>query len=113
MRVMEGRKKLTPLSQRGIAAYLTGPNSATHTRTKDSNLESQPSQQGTPGNTPDTGVLSGSAIVGNTSAMVQLPAANPVNADLNTITPGVQGEHEQRKRKLSPIQEDDSDSEGT
>jgi hypothetical protein len=107
---MGSHKKLTPLSQRGIAAYLTGPNSTTYAQIKDS--EPPPPQQDRPVITPDTGVLSGGAVVGNTSATIQLPAAIPVNADPHAITTGVQGEREQRKRKLSSIQQDDRDSEG-
>ena len=61
---MDGRKKITPLSQRGIAAYMSGLNTPGFAQTKDSNNQIQPTQQDTPEITPGPGVLGGGADVG-------------------------------------------------
>ncbi|EFJ41120.1 hypothetical protein VOLCADRAFT_98918 [Volvox carteri f. nagariensis] len=101
-----GRKKVKPVSQRGIAECMTGPYIAKHAKGNDLNAEQTPKQQDKPEMFPDKGVWDGGAVVGNASAMVLLPAATD---DTGAITPAFHGGCDQHKRKLSPNQLDNNE----
>jgi hypothetical protein len=103
---MDGRKKVTPVSQRGIGAFFTGPNAAKYSEAKLPTRGRPPKQPDTPLSSNGEGAPSSAAKVGNASALLQ-----PATADTD-CTPNTRGECNQRKRKLDVIFEEDDISDG-
>ena len=105
---MNSNKKVTPVSQRGIGAFLSGQNASKYAKAKEPKRGRPPKQHGTPN------IGNGEGVLVNGVADVAIPSAilQPATADKNASTPLLPDNSGKLKRKLSDILEEGESSEG-